>query len=139
MTQSKQNIIALDIGERRIGIACADTQTRFPVPYSTISVDGQELERLRQIVAEVNADVIVLGLPRNQKGEETAQSHYVREFAVKLDGFKLPVVFQDESLTSVMAEDFLKTSKDGYKKEDIDSHAAAIILTDYLETAGKAV
>ena len=138
MTQNKQIILALDVGERRIGIAWADSRTRFPVPYGTIAVDGQEPDRLKQIIAELNTDIIVVGLPRNQSGEETAQSHFVREFAAKLNAFKLPVVFQDESLTSVMAEDFLKSSKDGYTKEDIDSHAAAIILTDYIETLSRA-
>lgn len=139
MTPNKQIIIALDVGERRIGIAWADTKTRFPVPYGTIAADGQEIDRLKQIISELDADIIVIGLPRNQNGEETAQSHLVREFAAKLDAFKLPLVFQDESLTSVMAEDFLKSSKDGYTKEDIDSHAAAIVLTDYLETLNRAV
>ena len=66
-------------------------------------------------------------------GEETAQSVYTKEF---LENFKLSVneiKFQDESLTSVQAENILKSYKKPYTKGDIDMQAAAIILQDYLE------
>jgi putative transcription antitermination factor YqgF len=57
----------------------------------------------------------------------------VVEFSKQLEGLELPVEFQDESLTSVVAEDRLKAHKRPYTKGDIDAQAAAIILQDYIE------
>lgn len=133
MDQTSSSIIALDVGEKRIGVAHADTSVRIPVAYTTIEVDGMEFERLREIVAEFEPGVIIVGLPRNQSGETTQQSEKVKAFANHLERFGIEIVFQDESLTSVLAEKHLKSLKKPYAKAEIDSHAAAIILGDYLE------
>lgn len=132
-TESPQIIVSLDVGEKRIGIAHADTQVRFPVAYGAIEADEHELERLREIIAEFDPGLLVIGYPRNQNGEATAQTRYVEEFAAKLEVLRLPIEFQDESLTSVLAEQYLKKQKKPYTKADIDAHAAAIILGDFLE------
>ncbi|HET7630493.1 MAG TPA: Holliday junction resolvase RuvX, partial [Candidatus Saccharimonadales bacterium] len=66
-------------------------------------------------------------------GQPTQQTASVEAFADKLKVFQLPIVWQDESLTSVLAEEYLKSHKKTYSKADIDAHAAAIILGDYLE------
>lgn len=132
-TQVHHQLIALDVGEKRIGVAHADTAVRFPVAHSTILVDGLELERLRELFAEFEPGLVVVGFPRNQRGETTAQSDAVRAFVARLDVLQVPVVFQDESLTSHLAEKYLQSLKKPYSKADIDSHAAAIILGDYLE------
>jgi putative Holliday junction resolvase len=135
--QIHRQVLAFDVGERRIGIAQADTVTRIPYPLTTVTVDGLESDRIRQIVAEVEPMCLVVGLPRNQSGETTAQSQVSQAFAEQLEKLSLPVVMQDESLTSVLAEKYLKESKKPYTKEDIDARAAALILDDYLkETYG---
>lgn len=126
-------IVSLDVGEKRIGVAHADTLVKFPVAYGTIEADGLELERLREVIAEFDPSLIVIGYPRNQNGEATAQTKYVQEFADKLKPLHIPLEFQDESLTSVLAEQYLKNQKKPYTKGDIDAHAAAIILGDFLE------
>jgi putative Holliday junction resolvase len=125
--------LALDVGERRIGVAIADTATRIPVPYTTLNVDGLEHTRIRELVAELGTGVVIVGLPRNQHGEETAQSQITRDFASKLVPLNIPIILQDESLTSVLAEKYLNSQKKPYTKADVDMHAAAIILGDYLE------
>jgi putative Holliday junction resolvase len=127
-------LISLDVGEKRIGVAVADTAVRIAVPFQTIEVDGQELEAIAKIVVQEGADTIVIGYPRNQMGESTTQTDYVEQFAKQLEDMVPTIVFQDESLTSVMAEDQLKAHKKPYTKADIDAQAAAIILQDYLET-----
>lgn len=129
---SKQSLVCLDVGEKRIGVAVAETSIRIAIPLLTINVDGTELQTIADIVASEEARTIVVGYPRNQQGETTAQSHYVEQFASQLTELAT-VVFQDESLTSVMAEDQLKQSKHPYTKGDIDARAAAIILQDYIE------
>ncbi len=130
---SRVNLVCLDVGEKRIGVAVADTSVRIAVPYETIEVDGSELEAIAKIVVAENAETLVVGYPRNQSGEATAQTRYVEAFAATLKDIAPTIVFQDESLTSVIAEQQLATHKRPYSKGDIDARAAAIILQDYLE------
>lgn len=128
-------LIALDVGTKRIGVAKADSKVRIAVPYSAIEVDGGEFQKIASLARAWDINSFVLGLPRNSRGEETEQSRYVRKFAKQLKE-SLPeakICFQDESLTSVEAEKRLKGRKKGYKKGDIDSEAATIILQDFLE------
>lgn len=129
-------IIGLDVGSKRIGVAKVDSSVRIAVPYGTVSVDGSELQQIASIARINDTNLFVLGLPRNSKGEETAQSQYVRDFAKKLKEF-IPgakISFQDESLTSVEAENRLKNRKKKYQKGEIDTEAATIILQDFIET-----
>lgn len=134
MTRAQHTFIALDVGEKRIGVARADSDVRIAFPVCTVTVDGLEVQRLREIVAEVQPSLLVIGYPRNQQGEPTAQTISVEQFVTKLEVLKIPIVFQDESLTSVLAEEYLKRHKKTYTKADIDAHAAAIILGDYVES-----
>lgn len=128
-------LIGLDVGTKRIGVAKADSNVRVAVPYAAVKVDGSEFEKIASLARAWDINCFVLGLPRNNSGEETQQSDYVRQFAVELKE-AIPdakICFQDESLTSVEAEKRLKKRKKGYKKGDIDSEAATIILQDFLE------
>ena len=127
------NIVCLDVGEKRIGVAVGDSDIRIAVPLDTIKVDGNEIVAIAQIFIQEKADILVIGYPRNQSGEPTAQSTVVEEFTTKLADIAPNIVFQDESLTSVIAEQQLIAYDRPYSKSDIDAQAAAIILTDYLE------
>jgi len=129
-----RSLVCLDVGEKRIGVAVADPSIRIAVPFETVLVDGNEIEAIAEIVIRENADTIVVGYPRNQSGETTAQTNYVELFAQRLESLEAAVVFQDESLTSVLAEQQLAAHKRPYTKADIDAQAAAIILQDYMET-----
>jgi putative Holliday junction resolvase len=128
-----QSIVCLDVGEKRIGVAVADSAVRIAVAYDTIEVDGGEVAAISRVMEGKKADMLVVGYPRNQSGEVTAQTRFVEEFSEKLKDIAPRIVFQDESLTSVIAEQRLKSYKKPYSKGDIDAHAAAIILQDYLE------
>lgn len=129
-----QSIVCLDVGEKRIGVAIADTAVRIAVAYDTFEVDGGVIAAIAQIILTEKAEIVIIGYPRNQSGETTAQTRYVEEFAEKLKDIAPRIIFQDESLTSVLAEQRLKSYKKPYSKGDIDAQAAAIILQDYLET-----
>ncbi len=139
-------VLALDVGTRRIGVAFADTSVRIAIPREMIPVDGNEFENIAKNLRLEKAEALVCGFPRNSKGEATQQTVLVQEFVEKLKQFlaekgqKLPEIhFQDESLTSVMAETRLSGKKeltrDDRNKGLVDSEAAAIILQDYLESA----
>lgn len=129
----KISLIGLDIGEKRIGVAIGDDSVRIAVPLETINVDGSEISAIKKIIADENADILVIGYPRNQSGEPTAQTQFVKDFADNLVGLTNKIFFQDESLTSVIAEQRLKAFKKPYSKSDIDAQAASIILQDYIE------
>ena len=128
-------IIGLDVGEKRIGVARVDSGTRIAIPIGFVEVNGTEWEEITKI-AKINGTLFfVLGLPRSNEGNETAQSLYVRNFAKtlveKIPGAKIR--FQDESLTSVEAEERLKSRRKVYAKGEIDAEAASIILQDFIE------
>jgi len=131
---SSSSLVCLDVGEKRIGVAVADSSVRIAVAFDTIEVDGNELKAIAEIVIREGADTIIVGYPRNQQGETTAQTNYVENFAKDLEDIADNIIFQDESLTSVIAEQRLVTMKKPYTKGDIDAQAAAIILEDYMET-----
>lgn len=134
MTSTNDNILALDVGGSRIGVARADTMMRIAQPLKTVLVDGSELAHIKELVAQLRPVVIVVGYPRNQSGDTTEQTRVVERFAATLDPLGVPVAFQDESLTSVIAEQRLKERRTVYTKADIDAEAATIILQDYLES-----
>ncbi len=128
-------IIGLDVGEKRIGVSRVDSDTRIAVPVGFIEVNGSEWNEIERLSELNNTTFFVLGLPRSNEGNETAQSLYVRNFAKTLIS-KIPeakIRFQDESLTSVEAENRLKARKKRYEKGEIDAEAASIILQDFIE------
>ena len=120
---SSSALVGLDVGEKRIGVSVADTGIRIAVPFSTFEVDGNEVQAIAEIVLKEQADTIVVGYPRNQQGEATSQTEFVEEFTKKLEYLDKKIVFQDESLTSVMAEQRLKSYGRPYAKGDIDAQA----------------
>lgn len=130
---SSHTYLALDVGEKRIGVARGDDAVRIAAALETIEVDGTEIARIEKLYKLEKADCLIVGYPRNQSGEPTKQTDYVERFVEPLRERGYPVVFQDESLTSVMAEDYLKQAGKPYQKGDIDALAAALILQDYLE------
>lgn len=125
--------MALDVGEKRIGVAVADTAVQIAIAYDTIAVDGNEVEEILRIISLESADTLVVGYPRNQSGEATTQTAFVETFAAKFEGLVPRIEFQDESLTSVRAEELLTAQNKPYEKGDVDALAASLILQDYLE------
>ena len=129
-------LMALDVGTKRIGVAVADSAIKIAIPLITIDNDETQESAIKQIIQLISKEeigILVVVLPRNQSGEETPQSFYTKEF---VENFKYAVDkinFQDESLTSIQAENRLKSYGKPYSKGDIDMNAASIILQDYLE------
>ncbi len=126
-------LLSLDVGEKRIGVAIAEHGVKIAVPLMTINVDGREFEQIADLITDRRVTALVVGYPRNQKGESTEQSHYVEQFVGHLRPMIDAIYYQDESLTSVLAEQQLKAMGKPYEKGDIDAQAAALILQDYLE------
>jgi putative holliday junction resolvase len=125
------SIMALDIGEVRIGVALANSVVRLASPYLTLPNSDSVFEQIHDIIKQEAVDLVVVGLPRNLSSEDTDQTRYAVAFAEHLKPFA-PIVFQDEALTSHKAEAELKARGKAYNKGDIDSLAATYILEDYL-------
>lgn len=129
-----RKILAFDVGEKRIGVAVAQVPPRVSMPLTTLLRDATLEARLKQLIADHLPDMLVVGRPRNQSGAVTKQTAAVEAWVESdLTRWDIPIYWQDESLTSVSAEAHLESTKKNYTKADIDAHAAAIILTDFLE------
>ncbi len=129
------NYLGLDVGTRRIGVAVARDGVKIASCLPTITVDGNEISRIERIVKDYDIGCIIVGYPRNQSGEATQQTRTVEAFVeVMTKTITVPVAFQDESLTSVVAEQELAESGKRFAKSDIDARAAEILLQDYIET-----
>ena len=128
-------IIGLDVGTVRIGVARADIATKIAIPDGFINVNGQEISEIQRKLGLYNSNILVMGMPRSNNGNQTAQSEFVKQFArqvaATIPGLK--IYFQDESLTSVEAERRLKSRKNNYQKGEIDAESASIILQDFIE------
>ncbi len=126
-------ILALDVGERKIGVARANPIARIAEPLTTLTNTPEFFSQLQALISEHEVTELVVGLPRGLEGQETAQTAYVRSFVDELGStLRIPVHFQDEALTSVNAKQILDAKKKQYTKEDIDAVAATLILDDYL-------
>lgn len=131
-------IVALDVGAQRVGVATAHVVARIASPFSTLQNPATFITDIEQIVKDVDATVVVMGLPRNLRGESTDQTRAVEAFANELKTRLAPkgvaIYMQDEALTSRKAEDELKSRRKPYQKADIDALAATYILEDFLAT-----
>jgi putative Holliday junction resolvase len=132
---NKRVFLGLDVGTKRIGVAVGDSIARIAQPVATVAVDGNEANALAVYCNDFGVTDVIVGRPRNQSGDTTNQTALVESFiAAAFKESPYPVQWQDESVTSVVAEERLKARKKPYTKADIDAEAAAIILQDYLET-----
>ena len=127
------DILCLDVGAKRIGVARASTLARIAEPLMTIDAEADPVAAIVKLIAEHDARTVVVGLPRNMSGQETAQSKLIRAFTEQLShATSAELHFQDESLTSVKAEETLSTTKKGYNTPTVDELAAVYILEDFL-------
>ncbi len=135
--------LALDLGDKRTGLATGDAVTRLASPLSVVELpmagsDGGErlLDALARIIADERPDGIVVGLPLNMDdGSEGAAAVKVRAYANRLaQRTGLPVHFQDERLTTADADWSMAQSglTRAQKKARRDALAAAAILRDFL-------
>ena len=136
-------ILALDIGERRIGTALSDELGIAAHPLETIQRVSlsKDLKRLKQLAQEHAAEKIVVGLPRNMNGTLGEQAKIVLEFVERLKKVlpSIPVIMWDERLTSRAAERVLLEADLSRKKrkQKIDQLAAVLILQGYLDGMGQ--
>ena len=132
-------ILALDLGEKRVGTAVSDERlvTIKRLPPVKRSNWKKLLQDIRHLVERFDAQMIVVGLPLRLDGTQGDAAENARRVATNLArSIDLPVYLQDERLTSFEATENLKA--EGLKPEDIpalvDGEAAATILRAFLVT-----
>lgn len=128
--------LALDVGEKRVGVAIAHGDVRIALPMTTLERQADDFwEDLLELIAKQDVGQLVIGLPRGLDGQETDQTRAALAFGDELaEKTDISITWQDEALTSIKAESILRSQGKPYKKADIDALAASLILTDYLET-----
>lgn len=127
-------ILALDVGEKRIGVARASVDARLARPLMTLDHSEDIWQILADLCDKQQASDVVVGLPRGLDGQETAQTRVARVFADTLEQrLGLAVYLQDEAVTSAQAEAELAARGKPYQKGDIDALAATYILEDFLQ------
>ena len=137
MKKKIARFLALDLGDRRTGLALGDSLTNIVSPIGTINVAKGPalLEALKKVLEENAPDEIVIGLPLNMDESEGAASKAVREFALQIAQLtNKPIHLHDERLTTFEADSRMAQSGRTHaeKKALRDSLAAAAILEDYL-------
>lgn len=147
-------LLGIDLGERRIGLALADTEVGLAQPLATVRrgrSDADDAATLRGVVEEHHVDELVVGLPLEASGAEGPMAEAARTWAASLGALVgLPVSLRDERLTSHLAEQRLgpmrrgrsggpptKTQRDAYRAR-VDREAAAILLQDELDARSAA-
>lgn len=133
MKSSEGYVVALDVGEKRIGVAITHTEAGLPKPLTTLNFDQGFWSNLDDLLKKEQVVAIVVGLPRDMEGRSTPQTKFVADFISELESrVDLPIHQQDEAVTSVLAQEKLDKTQKSYNKGMVDSEAAAIILQDYM-------
>ncbi|GAC1567140.1 MAG: Holliday junction resolvase RuvX [Ktedonobacteraceae bacterium] len=150
-------LMALDVGDVRIGVALSDASGFLASPYTTLRASRDETqtwEAIRRLIRETEAERLIVGLPISLDGEIHAQGARVQAFAERLkQHITIPITFWDERLSTVEAQRLLAkreqevqgararsssrrtggSSRRRRKQQEIDALAAAVILQEYLD------
>ena len=150
-------LMALDVGEARIGVAVCDATGFLASPYTTIHVtrdEQQTLVTIQELIKETDAEGLIVGLPISLDGQIHAQGQKIQAFAERLQQqITIPLTFYDERLSTVEAQRLLtqRGQDEGEKRQrrggrqqtqkkkrrrssqEIDALAATVILQDYLD------
>jgi putative Holliday junction resolvase len=132
-------LLALDVGDVRIGVAVCDPLEFASYPLTTVTRVGslkRDVCAIAGLVAEQEVDAVIVGLPLSLNGEVGPQAQKVQGFARALaNSLAVPIAFWDESLSSVEAEERLIALGISREKRRtrIDQTAAAVILESYLD------
>jgi len=141
----KRKIMALDVGDKTIGVAVSDALLLTAQGITTIDRIGirKDTAKVLELIKEHNCGTLIIGLPLNLDGTDSVQTENVKDFKLMMDnklmssGMKdVKTKFQDERFTTVMAEKVLIEADMSRKKRKkvIDKQAAILILQSYLDS-----
>jgi putative Holliday junction resolvase len=128
-------ILALDVGERRIGVAVSDPTGMLATPHGVIHrrSKAQDFAAVARLVAELGAERVVVGLPLSLNGDVGPQARRVTRYAQALArALPVPLELYDERYSTVTADELLAEGGRKRRRTPIDAAAAAVILQEYL-------
>jgi putative Holliday junction resolvase len=134
----KQVILALDVGDARIGVARGEVGSLFAFGrgFITRTKLSEDIKALQGLLSKEEAELVVIGLPKSKDGSDSPQTQKVRAFAKELEKAGVTVVLEDERFTTRLASQ--QVSRSGLKKKQrqekgrLDEAAAVLILESYL-------
>ncbi len=135
-------IMSIDYGDARTGVAFCDVREMLATAYTVIHEAYQPklVKQLVEIVNKEKAEMVVIGLPRNMDGSYGFRAEKCRELGELLKSeIDIPVDFEDERLTTVIAHDILSSNNVGGKKRKstVDAVSAVVILQSYIDKRNK--
>lgn len=136
--------LAIDLGDRRVGLAVGETETGLARPLETVERSGEEdrllFQRIREIVKEEQVGRLIVGDPLNMDGSRGERSEMSRAFCGRLKKAlrQCEVILWDERLSSFEADERMEGAgiKKGQRRQWRDAYAAAVILEDYFCAGG---
>jgi putative holliday junction resolvase len=132
----KQVVLALDVGDARIGLAKGETGSSFAFGrgFITRTKLSDDIQALKELMAKENAGLLVIGLPKSKDGTDSPQTQKVRVFAKELEKAGVRVVLEDERFTTRLASQHLRDLPKHKRQEKgrLDEAAAILILESYL-------
>lgn len=134
-------VLALDIGERRVGVAISDPAGCIASPLVVLDASARLDERLEEIVDEYEVGLVVVGLPLTLAGDEGPQADRVRGVGERIAArVTVPVVYHDERLSSAEANRVMKANTTSRtRRGSVDKIAATIFLQSFLDGGGARV
>jgi len=135
-------ILAIDYGDKKVGLALSDPMKIIAKPYKTIMNNSKEslLNDINQVIELKDVNEIVVGLPKTLKNTYSEQTYKVKDFIDYITkSLDINIVVVDERLSSIEAKKSLINQgiKTGHNKKDVDMTAAALFLQNYLNRIEK--
>jgi putative Holliday junction resolvase len=131
-------LLALDLGEKRIGIAVSDDIGLLARSHSVIKRTSRtaDFEKISRVIEQEKITAVIVGLPVHLSGKEGSKAAWARDYGADLsERLEIAVTFWDESLSTVAAEDSLRQRgiHGRKRRSQVDAVAAAFILQSYLD------
>ena len=135
-------IMSIDYGDARTGIAFCDKNEILATAFTTINESYQPklIEKIKEIISSQKPETVVIGLPRNMDGSYGFRCDKCKELGEKLKSeIDIPVEYEDERLTTVIAHDILSKNnvKGKKRKQNVDAVSAVVILQSFIDKRKK--
>ena len=132
-------VLALDVGDKRVGVALSDPTGILASPLTTVHrrSDSEDVEAVLDLVARHEVGEIVVGIPLSLSGEEGRQARLVARFKEALAArTAVPVTVQDERYSTVQAERMMREAgvEPSRERDRVDAAAATVVLQAYLDS-----
>jgi putative Holliday junction resolvase len=133
-------ILALDVGDSRIGLALSDPLGILASPLTIVdrTDDASAIEKIVDIICEKGVGLVIAGLPLNMNGSLGLQAEKTKSFITELSRFiNVPVEYRDERLSTVSARDLIQGVRKTTRATRYDAAAAALVLQSYLDDVSR--